>query len=133
MCIVLITRCSYLMSTSRISTISHSPLQYRHRSTPVSAACIFMCLSFVPQSSHLIFALPFSFSNPHRHFFYIHFLVLLSALYLPLFAIDTAYAAGWGEETYIGLDVLNGVIVFLQCIFVVGLRSLGTKMIVSSW
>ena len=29
----------------------------------------------------------------------------------------------------IGLDVLNGVIVFLQCIFVVGLRSLGTKMI----
>jgi len=68
----------------------------------------------------------------YRHFFYIHFLVLLSALYLPLFAIDTAYAAGWGEETYIGLDVLNGVIVFLQCIFVVGLRSLGTKMIVSS-
>ena len=31
--------------------------------------------------------------------------------------------------TDIGLDVLNGVIVFLQCIFVVGLRSLGTKMI----
>ena len=29
----------------------------------------------------------------------------------------------------IGLDLLNGVIVFLQCIFVVGLRSLGTKMI----
>ena len=31
--------------------------------------------------------------------------------------------------TDVGLDVLNGVIVFLQCIFVVGLRSLGTKMI----
>jgi len=29
----------------------------------------------------------------------------------------------------LGLDILNGVIVFLQCIFVVGLRSLGTKMI----
>lgn len=27
------------------------------------------------------------------------------------------------------MDILNGVIVFLQCIFVVGLRSLGTKMI----
>ena len=81
-------------------------------------------LSFVQRSSHLIFT-PFF----NRHFFYIHFLVLLSALYLPLFAIDTAYAAGWGEETYIGLDVLNGVIVFLQCIFVVGLRSLGSKMI----
>ena len=33
------------------------------------------------------------------------------------------------NHTDIGLDVLNGVIVFLQCIFVVGLRSLGTKMI----
>jgi predicted membrane chloride channel (bestrophin family) len=71
----------------------------------------------------------YDWSDQPPHFFYIHFLVLLSALYLPLFAIDTAYAAGWGEETYVGLDVLNGVIVFLQCIFVVGLRSLGTKMI----
>ena len=33
------------------------------------------------------------------------------------------------QPTDIGLDILNGVIVFLQCIFVVGLRSLGTKMI----
>ena len=33
------------------------------------------------------------------------------------------------KHTDIGLDALNGVIVFLQCIFVVGLRSLGTKMI----
>ncbi|KAL7540616.1 hypothetical protein ACHAXR_010254 [Thalassiosira sp. AJA248-18] len=71
----------------------------------------------------------YDYSDQPPHFFYIHFLVLLSALYLPLFAIDTAYAAGWGEDTYVGLDVLNGVIVFLQCIFVVGLRSLGTKMI----
>lgn len=71
----------------------------------------------------------YDYTDQPPHFFYIHFLVLLSALYLPLFAIDTAYAAGWGEETYFGLDLLNGVIVFLQCIFVVGLRSLGTKMI----
>ena len=39
------------------------------------------------------------------------------------------YSAGWGDEAYIGLDLLNGLIVFLQCIFVVGLRSLATKMI----
>lgn len=71
----------------------------------------------------------YDYSDQPPHFFYIHFLVLLSALYLPLFAIDTAYAAGWGDETYIGLDILNGIIVFLQCIFVVGLRSLGTNMI----
>lgn len=63
------------------------------------------------------------------HFFYIHFLILLSALYLPLFAVDTAYGAGWGEDTNIEIDILNGLIVLLQCIFVVGLRSLGTNMI----
>jgi len=63
------------------------------------------------------------------HFFYVHFLVLLSALYLPLFAIDTAFSTGWGDECILWLDILNGIIVLLQCIFVVGLRSLGTHMI----
>jgi len=71
----------------------------------------------------------YDYTDQPPHFFYIHFLVLLSALYLPMFAIDTAYAAGWGDETYWGVDIINGVIVFLQCIFVVGLRSLGNKMI----
>lgn len=71
----------------------------------------------------------YDWSDQPPHFFYIHFLVLLSALYLPLFAIDTAYASGWGEETFLVLDIVSGVIVLLQCIFVVGLRSLGTKMI----
>ena len=63
------------------------------------------------------------------HFFYIHFIVLLSSIYLPLFAMDAAFTTGWGGEQYVGLDILNGIIVLLQCIFVVGLRSLGTKMI----
>jgi hypothetical protein len=71
----------------------------------------------------------YDYTDQPPHFFYIHFLVLLSALYLPLFAIDTAYSAGWGADKSIGLDILQGLIVFLQCIFVVGLRSLGTKMI----
>ncbi len=71
----------------------------------------------------------YDYTDQPPHFFYIHFLVLLSALYLPLFAIDTAYAGGWGAEKAVGLDILQGIIVFLQCIFVVGLRSLGTKMI----
>ena len=31
--------------------------------------------------------------------------------------------------TDIGLDILNGIIVLLQCIFVVGLRALGNKML----
>lgn len=71
----------------------------------------------------------YDYTDQPPHFFYIHFLTLLSALYLPLFAIDTACNSGWSNETYWGVDVVNGVIVFLQCIFVVGLRSLGTKMI----
>ena len=71
----------------------------------------------------------YDYTDQPPHFFYIHFLVLLSALYLPLFAIDTAYSTGWGNEVSIPMDVLNGLIVLLQCIFVVGLRSLGNKMI----
>ena len=38
-------------------------------------------------------------------------------------------AAGWGDAKYIGLDIMNFMIVFLQCIFVVGLRALGVHMI----
>jgi hypothetical protein len=71
----------------------------------------------------------YDYTDQPPHFFYIHFIVLLSSIYLPLFAIDAAYGAGWGDNVYLGLDVLNGIIVLLQCIFVVGLRSLGTKMI----
>ena len=63
------------------------------------------------------------------HFFYIHFLVLLSALYLPLFAITQALKAGTGDDTHWLSDFLSGVIVFLQAIFVIGLRMLGRKMI----
>ncbi|KAL7543420.1 hypothetical protein ACHAWF_007384 [Thalassiosira exigua] len=71
----------------------------------------------------------YDYTDQPPHFFYIHFLVLLSTLYLPLFAVDTAYSAGWGDQTYLGLDILNGLIVLLQCIFVIGLRELGGKMI----
>lgn len=97
----------------------------------------------------------YDYTDQPPHFFYIHFLVLLSAIYLPLFAIDTAMDTGWeilcvileffysnmtdriqifrhnrwGDEKYIGVDIMNFVIVFLQCIFVVGLRALGVHMI----
>lgn len=71
----------------------------------------------------------YDYTDQPPHFFYIHFLALLSAIYLPLFAIDTAIASGWGDEKYFGLDMMNFIIVFLQCIFVVGLRALGVHMI----
>ena len=41
----------------------------------------------------------YDYTDQPPHFFYIHFLVLLSALYLPLFSIDAVNGAGWGDET----------------------------------
>jgi hypothetical protein len=46
----------------------------------------------------------YDYTEQPPHFFYIHFLVLLSAIYLPLFAIDTAVAAGWGDDKFIGVS-----------------------------
>lgn len=71
----------------------------------------------------------YDFTDQPTHFFYIHFLCLLSALYLPIFAIDNAYSAGWGEDSDVSIEILNGTIVLCQSIFVVGLRLLGQIMI----
>ena len=38
------------------------------------------------------------------------------------------FKGGWGAYSSIGIEVLNGIIVFLQCIFVIGLRLIGQKM-----
>ncbi|KAL3924700.1 MAG: hypothetical protein SGILL_000887 [Bacillariaceae sp.] len=62
------------------------------------------------------------------HFFYIHFLCLLSALYLPIFAVENAFTAGWGDESSWVVEILTGTIVILQSFFVVGLRLLGQKL-----
>jgi predicted membrane chloride channel (bestrophin family) len=64
------------------------------------------------------------------HFFYIHFLCLLSAVYLPLFAADNAFNAGivGKDSVYWSWDILSGLIVLVQAIFVIGLRLLGQKM-----
>ncbi len=61
-------------------------------------------------------------------FFYIHFICLLSAFYLPLFAISAAYGARTGSDVYWMADVVAGLVVVLQAVFVIGLRILGTKM-----
>jgi len=52
----------------------------------------------------------------------------LSALYLPLFAISGAYNAGTGRDVYWTADVVAGLVVVLQSIFVCGIRILGQKM-----
>jgi len=71
----------------------------------------------------------YDYTDQPPHFFYIHFLALLSLIYLPLFSIHTGYSAGWGADINIFIDMLNGAVILLQCIFVIGLKSLGTKMI----
>ena len=71
----------------------------------------------------------YDYTDQPIHFFYIHFLCLLSTFYLPLFAIDSAYSAGAGAGVHWTLDVVCGLIVVLQAIFVVGLRVLGQKMV----
>ena len=61
-------------------------------------------------------------------FFYVHFVCLLSAFYLPLFAISGAYNAGTGNDVHWTADVVAGLVVVLNSIFVIGLRILGQKM-----
>lgn len=70
----------------------------------------------------------YNFADQPVSFFYVHFICLLSALYLPLFAASSAFEAGTGEGAYWFVDVINGLIVLLQCIFVLGLRLLGKNM-----
>lgn len=61
-------------------------------------------------------------------FAYYHFICFLSAVYMPLFAMSAALAAGIGEAAYWLTDIIAGLIVLLQGIFVVGLRVLAENM-----
>jgi predicted membrane chloride channel (bestrophin family) len=70
----------------------------------------------------------YDYNDQPIHFFYIHFLCLLSAVYLPLFAVDNAFNAGTVNNVHWTWDVLSGMIVLVQAIFVIGLRLLGQKM-----
>lgn len=64
------------------------------------------------------------------HFFYIHFLALLTIFYLPLFAVATAYGVGGRVENVRWTsELLSAMIVFLQAVFVIGLRLLGQVMV----
>jgi predicted membrane chloride channel (bestrophin family) len=61
-------------------------------------------------------------------FYYVHFICLLTVLYLPLFAVTTGIKAGTGDEAIWVVDIVAGLIVVLQSIFVIGLRILGQKI-----
>ena len=83
------------------------------------------------------FAAIFADQDQPIHFFYIHFLSLLTVFYLPIFAIATAYKVDShdDEDGKDGMsmnwtaELLSGLIVFLQAIFVIGLRLLGQVMV----
>jgi hypothetical protein len=70
----------------------------------------------------------YDFQDQPISFFYVHFLSLLSAVYLPLFAITAAYNVNDSGTGSLALDILSGLIVLLQIIFVIGLRVLGLRM-----
>ncbi len=76
-------------------------------------------------------------------FFYVHFLSLLTAVFLPLFAVVVAYETGEvnikestsdsgeilsQEHTTWVAEVVSGLVVFLQALFVIGLRILGQQL-----
>ena len=71
----------------------------------------------------------YAYNDQPVHFYYIHFLCLLSALYLPLFAMTNAYSAGFQEDIHLTTDIIQGVIVLVQAIYVIGLRLLGQQMV----
>jgi hypothetical protein len=49
-------------------------------------------------------------------------------MYLPLFAVSTAFDAGTDNDVYWMADLMGGLIVFLQNVFVIGLCLLGQMM-----
>jgi len=69
----------------------------------------------------------FDYVEQPPHFFYIHFLCLLSALYLPLFALENALSVG--SDDHWSVEVTTAIIVVLQSAFVIGLRLVGQKMV----
>jgi predicted membrane chloride channel (bestrophin family) len=63
-------------------------------------------------------------------FFYVHFLSMLTAVYLPLFAVVVASETGVQSENssvWVG-EIVSALVVFLQALFVIGLRILGQQL-----
>lgn len=64
---------------------------------------------------------------PVPHVF-VHYICLLTVMYLPLFAVAQGINAGTGDEAHWVVDVVAGLVVLLQSIFVIGLRVLGQQL-----
>mmetsp|Transcript_28524 Transcript_28524/g.47210 ORF Transcript_28524/g.47210 Transcript_28524/m.47210 type:complete len:117 (-) Transcript_28524:2-352(-) len=49
-------------------------------------------------------------------------------MYLPLFAVSVAFQAGTGDRIFWTADIVGGLVVLFQSMFVIGLRILGQYM-----
>eukprot|EP00586_Coscinodiscus_wailesii_P001510 CAMPEP_0172483272 /NCGR_PEP_ID=MMETSP1066-20121228/10188_1 /TAXON_ID=671091 /ORGANISM="Coscinodiscus wailesii, Strain CCMP2513" /LENGTH=297 /DNA_ID=CAMNT_0013247031 /DNA_START=382 /DNA_END=1275 /DNA_ORIENTATION=- len=70
----------------------------------------------------------YDFKDQPIPFFYIHFLCLLTAFYLPLYSLNSALDLGSESDAHWAKDLLSCLVVLLQAIFIVGLRVLGQKL-----
>lgn len=63
-------------------------------------------------------------------FMYIHFVIFISAIYLPIFSLSVAFQIGIEEEDFHWTnDIVGAIIVVLQCMFVIGVRVLAQQQL----
>lgn len=61
-------------------------------------------------------------------FYYRHFICLLAALYLPLFTAQMALTTGTAEHKLWANDLISALVVFLQNVYLLGLRNIAVKL-----
>ena len=96
---------------------SYQALEMRHHITEIRSTIneiLVLCLCPIP-------------------FFYVHFLSLLTAVYLPMFALMVAFKTGTYAQpshslSWYATEGTGFFLVFLQCIFLIGLRILGQQL-----
>jgi predicted membrane chloride channel (bestrophin family) len=69
-----------------------------------------------------------SADQPSVTFFYIHLVSFLCCIYLPLFAMYSAFEASQYSESFTLSDIIQGLVVFVQSCYVIGMRLLAIKL-----
>ena len=74
------------------------------------------------------FATMYDYNDQPIPFFLTHFAVLMTFIFLPLVSISHGLAAGTGDNNYWLRDIVEGIVVFLQAIVLLGLRTLANML-----
>ena len=74
------------------------------------------------------FATIYDYDDQPIPFFLTHFTVLMTFIFLPLVSVSHGLDAGTGDNVYWVRDVVEGIIVFLQAIVLLGLRILSNML-----